>query len=196
MNNNNFLPDGYLTPQTVTGYTKFPEGETRIRILSKPLMFWEEWENKEVKRFPFINNNNKPSLKARHCWCMKVYNYVTKQMEVCSIHQITIKLAIENLCRDADYGNPFEYDIKVVRKGKDLNDTEYSVIPSPPKPVTEEVKKAFVNCLINLDAMLTGESPFLATNEQTHGKEEPVKAQSIKENSPAETDAEGNSLPF
>ena len=157
----NFLEPDYKSPDEGGGYTKFPEGEVRLRILSKPLMFWEVWNNEKPTRYPFNQNEAKPIEKAKHVWAMSVYNYTTGRMQVCSLHQQSIKSAIERFCKDTDYGNPFGYDIKIVRKGMTMNDTEYSVVPSPPKPVSEIVKAAFKATPINLNELMKSDGkPF------------------------------------
>ena len=161
---NDFLPEGYSTPQTQGGdYTKFVKGETVIRILSKPIMFWQDWKDKQPIRTPFDIHTLAPKpvgdQKVKHAWALIVYNYNTKRIEVCEITQQTIKVAIENLSKNVKWGSPFAYDIAITRTGDGL-DTEYSVIANPKEVVTDEIKQAYKNKPINLKALLTGDNPF------------------------------------
>jgi hypothetical protein len=199
MSNNSFLPEGYKTEVSGGNYTRLNEGETRIRILSKPLIFWEAWQDKTPIRFPYTFDGKKPKtdLAVKQCWALKIYNHTSGKIEILQLHQASIKVAIENLSRDEDYGNPFGYDIKIIRKGKTLNDTEYSVIPTPPKPVSEDIKLSFANNPIDLDNLLTNDNPFtnpLQESASAEKKSEPVK-EAVKETLNAE-EVSNEDLPF
>jgi hypothetical protein len=193
---NSFLPEGYKTETGGAGaYTRLNEGETRIRILSKPLIFWEAWQDKQPIRFAYTFDGVKPKtdLPVKQCWALKVWNYTINRMEVMQLHQASIKIAIENLSRDDDYGNPFNYDLKIIRKGKTLNDTEYSVIPTPPKPLAEDIKLSFANNPIDLNKLLTGDNPFINPIQES-APMQTVK-ETVKETFKAE-EVTGEDLPF
>jgi hypothetical protein len=96
-----------------------------------------------------------------------VYNYAAKAVEVREITQASIHGPLEDLAMNSDWGDPREYDITVTKTGEKL-DTEYSVMPSPAKAVTEEVPeevpeeahKAYRKAHINLEALFDGADPF------------------------------------
>lgn len=171
MSQDSFLPADYTAPTSSTGnYTKLADGETRLRILSNPVIGCEYW-NKDGKpvRLRQLPQGRPADMrdadsqgraeKIKEFWAMKAYNYAEKQMQVFQVTQAQIKTQLAELSKDADWGHPKNYDIKIIRSGKGL-ETKYSVTPVVPKPVSEEVKTAFTATPINLDALFTGADPF------------------------------------
>jgi hypothetical protein len=58
-----------------------------------------------------------------------------------------------------DWADPQQYDITISKKGQKL-DTEYSVQPSPHKPVPAEATAALDAVQIDLAALFRNEDPF------------------------------------
>lgn len=176
-----FLPKGYVPPSATGSYTKFAPGtETRLRVLSKPYILWEVWKDKEVTRYS--EDDQTVPATAKEVWHMIVYNYNLERMEIWSLSQLGIKKDLQRLDEDAEYGSPFLYDLKVGRVGSTINDTKYSVTPSPPKPVSQAVKDAYSSTPIDLKKLLTNDNPF---GEETEAKEynnpDAVEAQPVAE---------------
>jgi hypothetical protein len=161
--NNDFLPEEYKVPEG--NYMKLQKGENRIRIFSKPIIGWLDWDDKKPLRYRM---NAKPdySIDAekpiRHFWAMVVYNYAAKKLQVLEITQKTIQETIQSLAADEDWGHPSEYDIKITRKGDGMQ-TEYVVTPCPKKPAPVEISETFTKANINLDALYEGGDPFANT---------------------------------
>lgn len=158
----NFLPQGYQTPKTSGYYMKLQDGENKIRILSQPILGWEDWKDNKPVRFRFNEKPLKsfdPKKPIKHFWAFIVWNYNEEQIQILQITQATLKKGIEALCNDADWGAPYFYDIKIIKKGE-MKETEYMVNPLPHKPVSKEVIKEFNNRKCNLDALFVGEDPF------------------------------------
>lgn len=165
--NDTFFPKGYEVPNEGGRYTKFQDGENRFRILTSPVIGWEDWDDeRNVFRFPM---NKKPSrsrsvkkdARVKHFWAMVVWNYKTNQVEILSITQATIQNGIKALVDNPKWGKPFDYDIIVKRQGESLK-TEYQVMPDPKSPIEKEIKTAFEKEKINLNALFTGDNPFQA----------------------------------
>jgi len=158
----NFLPEDYEAPKTSGYYMKLQDGENRLRILSKPILGWEDWKEKKPVRYKM---NEKPAVSIdpekpmRHFWAMVVWNYADSQIQILQICQAGIRKAIENLSKDEDWGAPYGYDIKIMRKGESIN-TEYSVNPVPHKPTDPTIEKAFKDRPINLQALFSNADPF------------------------------------
>lgn len=158
----NFLPNNYKSPKIYNNYMKLQDGENKFRILSKPILGWEEWNNKTPVRYHF---NDKPSTSidpkkpAKHFWSMIVWNYNEEQIQILHITQATIRNSIEALCEDTDWGAPFFYDIKVMKKGEQ-KDTEYNVLALPHKKLSEHIKNAFIEKKCNLEALFDNLDPF------------------------------------
>lgn len=52
--------------------------------------------------------------------------------------------ALQQVFENEDYGDPLGYDITITRVGKGM-DTEYSLVPSPPKPFTLPCEDKHIN---------------------------------------------------
>lgn len=165
-----FLPQDYETPQGGGAYMKLQQGENKFRILSKPIIGWLDWKDKQPHRFNIKSKPEKPfdpTKPIKHFWAMIVFDYTDKQVKILEITQNTIQKAIEHLAKDEDWGSPADYDIKVTKTGQEKA-TEYKVNPSPKKPLTDDVKEMAKRKPINLDALFKNGDPFSIQNgEQT-----------------------------
>lgn len=168
MTNNDFLPQDYEAPEGGGNYMKLKDGENKIRILSKPVVGWVDWKDKKAYRFPMDKKPEKPLDKnpIKHFWAFIVWNYNDQAIQILEVTQQTIQTQIINLTKDEDWGMPFDYDIKISKKGRDL-DTKYSVIPANKKPVADEVQKSALDKPCYLDALFTGADPWTVTDKQT-----------------------------
>lgn len=169
-----FLPQGYKVPDKPSDYMKFPEGSHKFRILSSPTLGWEVWAEGEdgkrtVKRVPYEAEHPQS---AKHFWAMVVYNYELKRIQLLSINQSTLQESLKALAMNEDWGSPLAYDITVVRTGKTMNDTKYSLTPSPQKPLLDEVKAAFDKVTVTMDAWMNGGEPFAKDKTETSSIED------------------------
>lgn len=159
---NGFLPDKYEAPKSSSNsYMKFEEGPNKFRVLTSAIVGWEWWIDEDGKRKPLrtkdftkVPNEFKPE--AKHFWAFVVYNRNKERVQILELTQKTIMNSITALVHDEEWGDPKEYDILVTRKGEGL-ETEYSVVPIPPKPFDEEISGIDS---INLEALYKGEDPF------------------------------------
>ena len=87
-----------------------------------------------------------------------VWSYEAKQLQVWEITQRTLQDTLAQLTKDADFGHPINYDLKITRKGDGL-ETTYSMVPMS-TPLSEELQDAVENNTVNLGALLTGDNPF------------------------------------
>lgn len=171
---NNFLPDNYEPPQANSGkYMKFVEGENRFRVLSSAIVGWEYWTEEDGKRRPIrvrvesevpteVKNATDSQQRAKHFWAFVVYNVKEKEVQILEITQKSIMASIRALVESDDWGDPKEYDILVNRTGKEL-ETEYSVVPTPKKPVDPGIIEYYKDLHINLEALYSGEDPFITS---------------------------------
>jgi hypothetical protein len=157
-----FLPEGYQAPKSSNFYMKLQDGENKIRILTQPIFGWEDWiENKPV-RYRMEDKPKKsfdPKKPLRHFWSFVVWNYNEEQIQILHLTQATIRNNIEALCHDADWGAPFFYDIKIIKKGEGTN-TEYLVNPLPHKPLHPSIVECFNERPCNLHAIFENADPF------------------------------------
>lgn len=164
-----FLPENYESPKSSNYYFKLQDGENRIRILTAPIIGWEDWQEKKPIRFTYDNKPQKPidpKKAVKHFWAFVVYNYADQKIQIMQITQATIRKAIESLCKDSDWGDPYAYDIKILKSGEGV-DTEYSVNPVPHKPLDPLIIEMFNENRCNLNALFTSEDPF-AKHWETH----------------------------
>lgn len=163
-----FLPKDYKSPKSSNGYMKIQEGENKVRILSSPVLGWEDWDDKKPVRFRFDQKpakslvQNKP---VRHFWSMIVWNYSEEKIQILHVTQATIRNKIESLCSDQDWGQPFFYDIKIIKKGEGV-DTEYDINPLPHKELHPSIEEAFNENPCNLDALFDNGDPFDVSNKR------------------------------
>lgn len=163
-----FLPDNYEAPAGSNSYLKLQKGENKIRILSKPIIGWLDWKDKKPYRFHMDAKPDKPLDKnpIKHFWAFVVFDYADQGVKILEITQSTIQRTIADLSKDEEWGAPYEYDLKITKKGEDLK-TEYSVTPSPKKPLTEAIKQAGLDKPCYLDALFDGADPWAVTDKQT-----------------------------
>src|SRR5579862_6414911 len=158
------LPEGYVEPKSNSKYLKLEQGENRIRILSKPIIGWEDWKDKKPYRYRESNKPEKsldPTKPFKHFWSFVVWNYKSQAIEIFHVTQATIRTKIGNLSKDQDWGSPFYYDIKITKEGND-KETKYEVSPSPKRELSVEIKESFDKTPIDLDEMFRNGDPFAA----------------------------------
>ena len=162
-----FLPEGYTPPTAAAGnYLKFKNPATKFRILSSPIIGYEGWtnDNKPV-RFKVQPTSEQLAMlrdqKAKHFWALKVYSYADDDVMLLQITQSSIITGITALANDEAWGSPLNYDITVNKSGQNM-ETKYTVVPAPPKQVTEEVLSVVMQKAdkINLEALFTNDNPF------------------------------------
>lgn len=162
MNKILFLPDDYESPKTSSFYMKLQEGENKFRILSRPILGWEDWQDKKPIRFKFHEKPEKPvdpKKPIKHFWSMVVWNYNENEIQILHLTQATIRKSLESLCADSDWGSPYFYDLKIVKSGEGM-ETEYVLNPLPHKKLHPMVEDRFNERRCNLEALFDNEDPF------------------------------------
>lgn len=148
-----FLPPGYKTPERGGNYFKPKEAESRVRVLQPPILGFLAWtkpstdkpHGQPVRRklddFQDVSNLDEKKG-SKHFWAFAVWNYHANRVQVWEITQATIQSAIEALTYAKDWGDPRRYDLVIKRSGEGLN-TQYQVLPAPPKRMTSEINGAW-----------------------------------------------------
>jgi hypothetical protein len=164
---------------------KFQDGENKFRILSQPILGWEDWQDKKPIRYRMENKPQKsidPKKPLKHFWAMIVWNYFAEEIQILQITQASIREAVESLTQLEEYGAPYFYDIKVMKAGENL-DTKYNIIALPPKQLPPHIEELFRERRCNLEALFTGDDPFSKEHSYyTQGifSQEDVGSQSLK----------------
>lgn len=152
---------GYQIPKSPSNYFKPQDGDNLVRILSKPLMGWLDWQNKKPIRTPFSEkpepvDSTKP---VKHFWDFVIWDYKDNSLKIWEVTQSTIQDVIYNLDSDPDWGEPTKYDLSIKKAGKDL-ETKYLVIAKPPKPLATEIQTAYNEANINLEELFNNGDLF------------------------------------
>ena len=179
-----FLPAGESLPKASNGryMNKFEDGKTRFRILELPaLPFYGAWKTQddgsrkpvraktlaeiEAVGYDRIDNFGEES-KPKYTLALKVFHYhdaekisAGGEVKILQFTQKGIMEAMEGFSLSEDYRDLTSFDLTVSRSGQKM-ETKYTVIPSVPRPFSEEgayeeAKK------IDLTKLLSGENPFL-----------------------------------
>lgn len=135
------------------------EGDTRLRILSPAVIGWEAWIEGKAHRVegeenPFdestVDMGDYGKAKLYHFWAFLVWNADLKKVQIWQVSQRGILSGLWNLLQQEEWGDPREYGI-IVTKTVTKKKTEYKVVGVPPKPLTEEIKKALAATTVSLD---------------------------------------------
>ena len=165
-----FLPMDYVEPAAAAnGYMKLLDGDNKFRIMSQPLLGWEDWLNKKPIRFEMDKKPDAPVDETKPIklfWAMIVYNYAEKKIQILQITQARLRKALAALCKDEDWGSPYGFDIKITKEGKGM-ETIYTLNPIPHKAVSAEIIKAFDDKPIYLPALMKSLDPFAKYKECT-----------------------------
>lgn len=192
MKQTNFLPDGYETLRTEKKYInlgKLPEGEIRIRIVQRPIAGWIDWkDNKPYRYRPSQKPKNSfdPTKPLRPFWALYVWDYSKQDLFVMEITQSTIKKALEEYALNSDWGDLKQYDIKIKKEGAG-KDTNYTVIPVPHKPISQDIIEALNFAPVRLEALYEGKDPWKDL-EPSEEELEPITKNPLNEGQCAQID--------
>lgn len=164
-----FLPAGYeLKINNGGNYLKIQDGETiKIRVLTNSILGYEYFRQtsdgtakpvRQKEPFNWTPTDSRDGKSPKEFWAFVVYNYNIKAIQIWEVTQQSIKNDIFALYKDADFGDPKSYDLKISRTGKEL-DTTYTIMPLNKTPFedAEIIKKAKG---VRLEALYDGDDPF------------------------------------
>lgn len=132
-------------------YIKFPEGDTKLRIVSDVYTALRhkvelngKWRNIAC---PKTLNSDAPcplcsSDKPRMQWVVKVLDRADNKIKILESGSMIFG-QLRKLAENEEYGDPKEYDITINRTGEKLN-TEYTVIPARQNTPLTEIEDAIV----------------------------------------------------
>jgi len=164
-----FLPKNYEKPASGSNYMKLKQGNNKFRILSDAIVGWIDWDKSGDKPMPVRTKEKQSQLgedKIKHFWSFVVFDYEEKEIKILELTQSTIQEAIYSLHNDENWGDPKEYDINIVKTGEKM-ETKYNVIPTPPKPLNEEIEKMYKDVKIDLNKLFTNDDPFATNDDKT-----------------------------
>lgn len=160
-----FYPEGYTPPKpTSNSYFRVTPGTHKIRIITKPELYFTGWSEDSEGRHPHRSVTVDPSVKVdkwQPSQGLLVYSYDSAQIMFWEVTQRSIQDKLFQLATDPDFGDPRDYDIKVTRKGEALA-TEYDLTPLSKAQPSDEVVKAADEAVkrLNFEGYLKGEQIF------------------------------------
>jgi len=171
----NFYDAKFKVTKQKDQFLKLKEGANKVRFLADHLVCFEifvemtdDTNQKQIKPLrksePFTSEElshlvlKDKKEKQKLTLIQLVYDYSDEEFKFLSIGQNSILTALKEYSQNPDYGNPTNYDITISRKGQNL-ETEYTFMPSPPKPLDKAVKARSKNLNFDLTKLLDGQYP-------------------------------------
>lgn len=159
-----FIPDEVVSGGDGKFLNIKEEAENEIRIISKPVVGWINWEededeNKIPKRYPIdeepetTDDDNPP---RKFMAVVVVDRNDEDKIKVCEITQQGIIKSISALVENPKWGQPFAYDLTINRKGEGKK-SRYTTVPNPKAPLPKSVVKEIQDTEVCLDNYFLGE---------------------------------------
>ena len=179
----NFFDQGHEIPDKRNQFMKFGQGKNRIRFIGNPVsgfVFFGKTKREDgseaVKPFRRREGEGEFSVEEmisrdvrmkpdgeiegqKYFVMGLVYNYQKEKLQALEITQKSILKAMKSYVESEEYGHPSGYDLTIEKKGDGLN-TEYTVIVSPPKPLSAEIENLVGETSCDLQKIFDGEYPL------------------------------------
>jgi hypothetical protein len=120
--------------------------------MSSSIQGYLDWKDNKPVRTREKQTAFDMERKPKHFRAFVVWDYEDNKIKVCEITQKGIQDSIYNLYKDEDWGDPTDYDLKITKEGEGM-DTKYAVVASPKKELTDDMKKAYKDASIYLEAL-------------------------------------------
>ena len=161
-----FISEQFVeTANGASNYFKPQKGKSnKVRVLSDtPLYGFVHWTtDRRPVRWPYDGPRPSadfdPNERAKKFLAMVAWNYETESVQVWEVTQSSIINALHEISRDADFGHPVNYDLKITRQGEGL-ETTYQLFPVA-SPLTPELEDTMKTHGVLLEALFHGEDPF------------------------------------
>lgn len=186
-----FYPAGYEKKEKPNDYMKLTEGEHKIRILTSPIIGYETWtgdgpESKPHRAKTFKEGvglpNRDGNVKEFHAFI--VWDYETNMVRLLNVTQPSVQDGIYKQSQDEDWADPTQYDIVITRTGKGKFDTRYTLTFKLPKPMSEEIKKAFNAVKIVPENYFTDGNPIVRESDEKQETMSDAEVQDINDQIP------------
>ena len=142
----------------ITGYSTWIETDGK----SRPLRWRQKPEDDEIPGNLQINKRSGKPAEIKRFVCGFVWDYQKERISVLFIDQKTLLQELHSNIVDPDFGDPQEYDIKIVRK-LESDFTKYKLTAAPPKTTNVEIMEAYDALMdkgADLNVMFDNGNPF------------------------------------
>ena len=123
-------------------FMRLDAGENRIRILDKPNMGYQYFEENKCIKVAEKNQAADGTENLKHFWDVPVW--ANGKVMILTITQKTIQNALASLDSSEEWSNLNEYDVIITKSGQSL-DTKYQTTPCPKAPVKKEATDAYAD---------------------------------------------------
>ena len=123
-------------------FMRLDAGENRIRILDKPNMGYQYFEENKCIKVTEKNQAADGTENLKHFWDVPVW--ANGKVMILTITQKTIQNALASLDSSEEWSNLNEYDVIITKSGQSL-DTKYQTTPCPKAPVKKEATDAYAD---------------------------------------------------
>lgn len=150
------------TSSNASSYMKLEKGDNKIRLISKPIAGYVEWIDKKPVRTPITDGQPEATDEEnppRKFIAVAIIDQKDGNVKILEVTQQSVIKAIRALANNADWGNPFTYDLNINKSGEDLK-TKYVVTPSPKKALSKEAIKKAGEKPCALEQLFQGEDPW------------------------------------
>tara|TARA_R100000655_G_scaffold44774_1_gene81522 strand:+ start:5386 stop:5880 length:495 start_codon:yes stop_codon:yes gene_type:complete len=120
-------------------FMRLQKGENRFRLLGKPVMGYQYWQDGKCIRIKKANEAP-TGEKPQHFWEMPVWS--NNMVKVLSITQKTVQKALVDLERNKEWGDLATYDVRVNKTGDGM-ETSYTTTPCPKALLEDNAKQAY-----------------------------------------------------
>jgi hypothetical protein len=170
----NFYDKNFVLPDKKDQMVKLKQGANKFRFVGAPITgfvhFVELTDDKGKRTTPLRQlepftaeqlssiTPSQPGSEPKFFFMTCVYCYDDGQFRFLELTQKSILNVIKSFASNDEYGNPSGYDITIKKEGENLN-TEYWVIPSPPKPLAKNISDQLLKLKYDLNLVFDGEYP-------------------------------------
>jgi hypothetical protein len=169
----NFFDPNYQIPDLKNQFLKFKAGTNKFRFIGLPVTGYEYFVKLEdrtmkltrLEENPFTPEElamlppSKAGQKPQYFMACCVYDYNSDSFKILSLTQKGLLDSIKDYINNPDYGVQIEgYDFTVTKKGEGMK-TEYSIIPSPPKPLAKAIAERAKTLQYDLNKLFEDEYP-------------------------------------
>ena len=163
-----FLPNEAKEPQSKSNYT-LPykqEGSFKFRVLDNAVVGFETWKTEGEKKIPIRHKTGEEppfgedGKEPKYFWAFPVFNYTQDRIQIMVVTQKTIRNQMQALIDNEVWGNPQSYDITFTRKGLELADTTYTIMPNPHTELKPEILETYKRANLSLEDWFKGLDPF------------------------------------
>ena len=171
----NFFDPNYKRPNQRDQFLKFKAGANKFRFIGFPVTGYEFFTTKEdgkalkltrpesnpftAEELTMLPAHPKSSKKPKYFMVCCVYEWESDSFKILSLTQAGILDSIHECINNPDYGAQIEgYDFTVTKKGEGM-ETEYSIIPSPPKPLPKAIAERAKKLQYDLNKLFDDEYP-------------------------------------